>query len=59
MLHGLITESDLPEIEKAFPGIWTFYQELEEKPGTFLELVWRFGDAPPVEPSPAPRATLS
>jgi hypothetical protein len=56
MLHGLITENDLPEIEEAFPGIWSFYQELDEKPCTFLELMWRFGEAP--QPEAAPPAHL-
>ena len=42
MLHGLVTESDLPAIEESFPGIWRFYTELHDKPGTFLELVWLF-----------------
>ncbi len=42
MLKGLITERDIVAAEDAFPGIWRFYDQLDDKPGTFLELVWRF-----------------
>jgi len=42
MLRGLITECDLAECDSAFPGIVRYYQELQEKPCTFLELWWRF-----------------
>jgi hypothetical protein len=42
MLNGFVTESDLEQIEECFPGIWGFYLEQEEKPSTFLELMWRF-----------------
>ena len=42
MLHGLITERDRLAVEEAFPGIWRFYLELEDKPCTFLDLVWLF-----------------
>ena len=42
MLRGFITEADFAECEQAFPGILRFYRELQEKPCTFLELMWRF-----------------
>jgi hypothetical protein len=41
-LRGLITEIDFAECEQAFPGIERYYRELQEKPCTFLELVWRY-----------------
>ena len=28
--------------EKSFPGIGRFYRALNEKPATFLQLVWMF-----------------
>jgi hypothetical protein len=37
---GLITERDLAQAEAVFPGIERLYEELEEKPGTFLQLLW-------------------
>ena len=55
MLTGIVTESDLAQIEESFPGIWGYYLELDDKPCTFLELVWRFSrvrchsDAPPAK----------
>lgn len=44
ILQGLITDIDLPAAEEEWPGIEAFLQCLprEEKPLTFLELVWRF-----------------
>ena len=42
MLQGFVTERDFQAIEEAFPGIRRFYEELNDKPCTFLELVWRF-----------------
>jgi hypothetical protein len=37
---GLITERDLAQAEAVFPGIERLYEELVEKPGTFLQLLW-------------------
>ncbi len=42
MLRGLITERDFAECDRAFPGIVHYYLELQDKPRTFLELVWSF-----------------
>ena len=39
---GVITERDLDQAEEAFPGIADFFESLETKPRTFLELVSRF-----------------
>lgn len=41
-MRGLITENDFEECECAFPGIVRYYRELQEKPETFLELLWGF-----------------
>jgi hypothetical protein len=43
-LRGLITDADLPAAELEWPGLRAFFIELprEERPPTFLELVWRF-----------------
>jgi hypothetical protein len=41
-MRGLITERDFVECDRAFPGICRYYSELQDKPRTFLELVWRF-----------------
>jgi hypothetical protein len=39
---GRITEKDLSEAEKSFPGIIEIYEELETKPLTFLQLVYLY-----------------
>jgi len=39
---GFITERDLTEADEAFPGIARYWESLDEKPRTFLELVRRF-----------------
>jgi len=36
--------------ESSFPGITRFYASLDEKPATFLQLVWAFEDRPKVQP---------
>jgi hypothetical protein len=41
-VQGRITERHLPQAEKCFPGISRYYDELDEKPQTFLQLVWAF-----------------
>ena len=43
-LHGLVTEADLPLAEQEWPGLLDFLRRLphHQRPGTFLELVWRF-----------------
>ena len=43
-LRGLVTEADLPEAEREWPGLQAFLFGLpsQERPRTFLDLVWRF-----------------
>jgi hypothetical protein len=41
-MRGFITEIDFEKCEQAFPGIVRYYRELQDKPSTFLELVWGF-----------------
>jgi hypothetical protein len=42
MMRGFITEKDFEKVDECFPGILHYYLELEDKPETFLELVWSF-----------------
>ena len=37
---GRITEEHLSEAEKTFPGIEEMYWQLDDKPATFLQLLW-------------------
>jgi hypothetical protein len=41
-VQGRITEQHLPEAERSMPGITRFYARLDEKPATFLDLLWAF-----------------
>lgn len=41
-VQGRITERQLPLAERSFPGITRFYASLDEKPVTFLQLLWAF-----------------
>jgi len=41
-VQGRITERHLPEAERCFPGISSFYESLDDKPATFLQLLWAF-----------------
>lgn len=41
-MRGLITELDFNACDEAFPGIVRCYSELQDKPRTFLELLWGF-----------------
>jgi hypothetical protein len=41
-MRGYITERDFWLCDEAFPGIVSYYEELEIKPATFLELLWGF-----------------
>ena len=41
-MQGRITESHLPAAEESSPGITRFYESLDEKPATFLDLLWAF-----------------
>ena len=42
LVLGRITEKDLSEAEKSFPGIIEIYQGLKTKPLTFLQLVYLY-----------------
>jgi hypothetical protein len=39
---GRITERQLPLAEKCFPGICRLYEQMPEKPLTFLQLLWAY-----------------
>jgi len=41
-VQGRITERQLPMAERCFPGISRFYKSLDDKPATFLQLLWAF-----------------
>jgi len=41
-MRGFITEKDFEKVDECFPGIVRYYRELQEKPRTFLELLWGF-----------------
>jgi len=41
-VQGRITENQLPMAEHSMPGITQFYAGLDEKPATFLDLLWAF-----------------
>jgi hypothetical protein len=41
-VQGRITERQLPLAERSFPGISRFYAQLDDKPATFLQLVWAY-----------------
>ena len=51
-LKGFITVADLPRAEQEWPGLQAFFQRLpaEQRPATFLDLVWRFERATVPEP---------
>jgi hypothetical protein len=44
LLRGFVTEADLPQAEKEWPGLQEFLEHIpaDERPSTFLDLVWRF-----------------
>ncbi len=41
-VQGRITERQLPLAERSFPGISRFYASLDDKPATFLQLLWAY-----------------
>jgi hypothetical protein len=41
-VQGRITDRHLPMAESCFPGIRRFYEQMDRKPATFLQLVWEF-----------------
>jgi hypothetical protein len=44
-MSGMVTEKDFAVADRVFPGIVRFFESLERKPKTFLELVWLFLNA--------------
>ena len=46
-LKGFITAADLPRAEQEWPGLQAFLGRLppDQRPVTFLDLVWRFEEA--------------
>jgi hypothetical protein len=44
VLRGLVTEEDLPLAEEDWPGLREFFRRIpsNQRPVTFLDLVWRF-----------------
>jgi hypothetical protein len=46
-VRGRITEQHLSEADRCTPGIARYYEQLDRKPATFLQLLWAFeGDRP-------------
>jgi hypothetical protein len=51
VLRGMVTDADLAQAESEWPGLNDFLDGLpfQQRPATFLELIWRFecrrGDA--------------
>ena len=41
-MQGRITEKHLGQAERSFPGIGELYEALDDKPATFLQLVWLY-----------------
>jgi len=41
-VQGRITEKHLGQAENTFPGIAELYRTLDDKPATFLQLVWLY-----------------
>jgi hypothetical protein len=41
-VQGRITQRQLPEAERSIPGIARYYEQLDRKPATFLQLLWQF-----------------
>ena len=41
-VQGRITCAHLPSADESIPGIRRFYDQLDEKPATFLDLLWQF-----------------
>jgi hypothetical protein len=44
-VQGRITDDHLPEAEGYFPGIKKMYREMNNKPATFLDLLWQYEGA--------------
>ena len=44
-VRGRITQRHLPEADRSIPGIARYYVQLEQKPATFLDLLWKFEGA--------------
>lgn len=41
-MQGRITERQLPAADESIPGIRRYYEQLDEKPATFLDLLWQY-----------------
>ena len=41
-MQGRITEAELPLAEQSFPGISEMYANMQDKPATFLQLLWKY-----------------
>jgi hypothetical protein len=41
-VQGRITNKQLPKADRCIPGIARYHRELECKPMTFLQLLWKF-----------------
>jgi len=57
-VQGRITERQLPLAERSFPGISRFYADLQDKPATFLQLVWAFEGRRLAQPTRRKRSRL-
>lgn len=51
-MKGFITDSEMAKAEQEFPGIAAYFDALQVKPRTFLELVALFDGWIYVEPQP-------
>jgi hypothetical protein len=54
-LRGLVTDTDLPQAEREWPGLQEYLRSLpgSQRPATFLELIWRFERSRQQEDHPA------
>ena len=62
-MRGFITEKDFEKVDECFRGIVRYYRELQDKPTTFLELLWGFThrECPcpePVKVAPPPASSV-
>lgn len=56
-VKGRITERQLPLAERSIPGISQFHAEMQDKPATFLDLLWEFEGRRVARPSRRKRRT--
>ncbi|MEZ4363119.1 MAG: hypothetical protein R3B48_23290 [Kofleriaceae bacterium] len=55
VVQGRITDRHLPMAEACFPGIRRFYEQMDRKPATFLQLVWEFEEMRNAKRKSAPK----